>query len=64
MQSKFVLVSLSLGRVTEWSTPLIKRVITGLDKKTDASSAQWFPNHPHLRSPVPQRAAHYESQIT
>lgn len=41
-----------------------QRVITGLDKKTDASSAQWFPNHPHLRSPVPQRAAHYESQIT
>lgn len=64
MQSKFVLASLSLGRVTEWSTLLTKRVITGLDKETEASGAQWSPNHPHLRSPVPQRAAHSESQIT
>lgn len=34
------------GQGHRWSTPLIKRVITGLDKKTDASSAQWFPITP------------------
>ena len=64
MQSRFVLASSSLGRVPEWSVPFTKRVITGLDKESGASGAQWSPNHPHLRSPVPCRASPSESWIT
>lgn len=64
MQSRFVLASSSLGRVTEWSMPFTKRAITGLDLEAGASGAPWSPNHPHLRSPVPRRAAPSESWIT
>lgn len=67
MQSKFVLLSLSLGRVMEHHATT-RRVVKRPDKETGAlgdmvlNTQEGIP-HQNLRSPVPCRGVHSESRF-